>query len=245
VQLALLGGSELRCGGDTVPLSSGALRLLSFLAMQEGGVQRAAAAEALWPNHRAGRAAANLRSVLWQARQVGTTPIVDCAGQRVCLAPSVQVDVREMARRAHQITTFPSPAAGPPAYDVVVQALTRELLPGWSDDWIMPERERWDQVRLHALEALARWLITAEQYLAALEAAMTAVAIEPIRESAHRTVIEVHIAEGNLAYAIKHYQRYRELMQRELGVMPSQSMDRLVRSLGCLGKPLDTLVPRS
>jgi DNA-binding SARP family transcriptional activator len=105
-------------------------------------------------------------------------------------------------------------------------------LPDWSDDWIMLERERWDQLRLHALEALAQRLITAERYLPALEAALTAVAIEPVRESAHRTVIEVHIAEGNSACAIKHYQRYRGILQRELGVSPSQRMDRLVRALG-------------
>ena len=55
---------------------------------------------------------------------------------------------------------------------------------------------------------------------------------EPIRESAHRTVIEIHIAEGNSACAIKHYQRYQSLLQRELRVLPSQRMDRLVRTLG-------------
>ena len=82
------------------------------------------------------------------------------------------------------------------------------------------------------METLARRLITVEKYLPALEVALTAVAIEPIRESAHRTVIEIHIAEGNSACAIKHYQRYQSLLQRELRVLPSQRMDRLVRTLG-------------
>jgi DNA-binding SARP family transcriptional activator len=232
VQLALLGESELRHGGDIVQLSLGAHRLLSFLALQDGGVQRAAAAEALWPNHRPGRAAANLRSALWQARRVNTTTVIDCTGQRISLASSVQVDMWQLTRCAHQIMASPSPATGLTGHDEVVEGLARELLPDWSDDWVVLERERWDQLRLHALETLARCLIKAEKYLPAMEVALTAVAIEPVRESAHRTVIEVHIAEGNSACAIKHYQRYRGLLQRELGVLPSQRMDRLVRSLG-------------
>lgn len=231
MQLALLGESELRYGDDIVHLALSAHRLLSFLALQERGVQRPAAAEALWPNHRAGRAAANLRSALWQARRAGTTAIIDCAGQRIRLAPSVQVDMWHLTRCAHQIMASQS-LTGLTGYGEVVEGLARELLPAWSDDWVVLERERWDQLRLHALETLARWLIKAEKYLPALEVALTAVAIEPVRESAHRTVIEVHIAEGNSACAIKHYQRYRGLLQRELGVSPSQRMDRLVRSLG-------------
>ena len=231
VQLRLLGGSEIRCAGEDIRLPLGAHRLLSFVALQDGGVQRASAAEALWPDHRPGRAAANLRSALWQARRIGTATVVDCAGQRISLAPTVAVDVCAVARHAHQIVASQSPA-GLNGYAEVVDALARELLPDWSDDWLVLERERWDQLRLHALETLARRLITAEEYLPALEVALTAVAIEPVRESAHRTVIEIHIAEGNSACAIKHYQRYRGLLQRELGVSPSQRMDRLVRTLG-------------
>lgn len=231
-ELQLLGGSELRCGGEGIRLPLGAHRLLSFLALQDGGVQRAAAAEALWPDHRAGRAAANLRSTLWQARRVGTVTIIDCAGQRICLASTVEVDVCAVARCAHQMMASPTLDVSLDGYDEVVESLARELLPDWSDDWLVLERERWDQLRLHALETLARRLITAEKYLPALEVALTAVAIEPVRESAHRTVIEVHIAEGNSACAIKHYQRYRGLLQRELGVSPSQRMDQLVRTLG-------------
>jgi DNA-binding SARP family transcriptional activator len=43
--------------------------------------------------------------------------------------------------------------------------------------------------------------------------------------------MEVHIAEGNLACAIKQYQHYRQLMERELGVAPSPRMEQLARSL--------------
>jgi len=115
--------------------------------------------------------------------------------------------------------------------DALVDGLSRELLPHWSDDWLILERERWDQLRLHTLESLAQQLRTAGRYLPALQTALAAIAIEPIRETAHRIVIEVHIAEGNVASALKHYQHYRAILQRELGVGPSQRMVQLVRAL--------------
>jgi hypothetical protein len=77
-----------------------------------------------------------------------------------------------------------------------VAGLTRTLLPGWSDDWLTVERERWDQVRVHNLECIARQLLAQEHYFAALETAMEAIAVEPIRETAHRIVIEIHLAEA-------------------------------------------------
>lgn len=109
-------------------------------------------------------------------------------------------------------------------------ALSHALLPDWPDEWLLLDRERWDQVRLHSLETLAQHLMSEKRYLPALEAAFAAVAIEPVRESAHRTVVEIYLAEGNSACALKHYQRYRGLLQRELGVTPSRQMTRLIHS---------------
>ncbi len=117
---------------------------------------------------------------------------------------------------------------GRPAPEGLVDALSRDLLPDWTEEWLAPERRRWEQVRLHALEAVAQRLITAGAHLAALEAAFTAIGIDPVRESAHRTVIAAHLAQGNGGSALRHYQHYRALLHRELGVRPSPHMTRLV-----------------
>lgn len=229
IRLKLLDGFELSWHGERVCLPLGANRLLSYLALREGGAQRMVAAEALWPRRRGDRAAANLRSALWQTRSFGRPTLIDCVGTRIRLTPVVHIDLRDVLHVAHEIAACSSPDLTD--CEKSIAALTRELLPDWSDNWLLFERERWDQVRLHALEILARHLIAADQYLLALEAALTAVAIEPIRESANRAVIEVHLAEGNAACAIKHGQRYRDLLRLELGVTPSQQMDRLLQPL--------------
>ncbi|MFD8726316.1 hypothetical protein ACFV2H_52615 [Streptomyces sp. NPDC059629] len=43
--------------------------------------------------------------------------------------------------------------------------LSQVLLPGWDDEWLRLERERWDQLRLYALEALAQHFQTEGRHL--------------------------------------------------------------------------------
>jgi DNA-binding SARP family transcriptional activator len=227
VTLTLLGGFSCPGTADMLPLA--AQRLLAFLALREGGVHRAAAAERLWPDSSPARAAANLRSALWLVRS-RTAVLIDCAGPCLQISPTTRVDQFDVLARANQITALPS-SQDDMDVSALVENLRKELLPGWFDDWLLLEQERWDQVRLHTLELLARQLLSAKRYLPALETALTAIAIEPVRETSHRTVIEVHVAEGNAACALKHFQRYRAMLQREVGVAPSPRMISLVREL--------------
>jgi DNA-binding SARP family transcriptional activator len=82
-------------------------------------------------------------------------------------------------------------------------------------------RERLRQRILHALEALSERLAAAGRFADAIEAALLATGAEPLRESAQRALIKVHIAEGNLTEARRTYRAYHDLVHRELGVAPS------------------------
>lgn len=230
VLLALLGGFECLYQGNSVSLPLGSQRLLALLALQTAGIHRAAACERLWPDSTPGRAAANLRSALWRGKCLGGTIMICSVGPRLRLAPWVGVDIQQILDQ-HSRLVHPRPSPGVSDHLVLAQALTRQLLPEWSEDWLVFERERWHQFRLHTLENLAAALQAEERYLDGLETALAAIAIEPIRETAHRIVIGIHLAEGNTASALKHYQHYRALLQRELGVVPSVRMDQLVHPL--------------
>jgi DNA-binding SARP family transcriptional activator len=230
VHIGLLGGFECTCAGSRITLPLGAQRLLALLALMECGMHRAGAAERLWPDSSTGRAAGNLRSALWKGKRVAETVVIECDGPRLRISPAVSVDLHGVESQARQVLEV-GPLVGDQDCEALVAMLSRELLPDWADDWLVLERERWDQVRLHALEGVAQKLRSGEQYLGALKAALAAVAVEPIRETAHRIVIEVHLAEGNPASALRHYQRYRGLLHRELGVTPSPRMTRLANAL--------------
>ncbi|HEX9336086.1 MAG TPA: bacterial transcriptional activator domain-containing protein, partial [Pseudonocardiaceae bacterium] len=90
------------------------------------------------------------------------------------------------------------------------------------DDWLMSERERFRQLRIHGLEALAGKLITAGSHGAAVEAALGAIRADPFRESAYRLLISAYLAEGSQLEARRQYSAYRDLLRTELGLEPSE-----------------------
>jgi DNA-binding SARP family transcriptional activator len=228
VGLVLLGGFQCAYLGNPVPLALGAQRLLALLALHPAGVHRVVAAERLWPAAEPDRAAANLRAALWRGKRIGEKLVIDPCAPRLRLAPTVGVDMHILLERLRDPS---QPAWDDNERKDAVTGLTSTLLPDWSDDWLTFERERWNQTRVHHLERIAQQLLAQEHYFAALETALAAVALEPIRETAHRIIIETHLAEGNKATALQHYQRYRGLLQRELNVAPSPLLDELIRPL--------------
>jgi len=53
---------------------------------------------------------------------------------------------------------------------------------------------------------------------------------EPLRESAHREIAAIHLAEGDTAQALRHFSAYRRRLHRELGLSPSPGFRRLLAS---------------
>src|SRR5215211_8866914 len=88
-----------------------------------------------------------------------------------------------------------------------------------------------DSIALHALEAVAEHFLAVGHFSQALEAALAAVWAEPLRESGHRVLIRIHAAEGNWSEAISQYHRYRQLLHRELRVLPTAQMETLIQEL--------------
>ena len=111
--------------------------------------------------------------------------------------------------------------------DVRLVVESGELLPDWYDDWVMIERERLRQLRLHALEIVCRRLAAMRLFGPAVDAGLAAVLDEPLRESAQRALIEAHLAEGNRSEAIRQYNSYRERLYTELRLEPSPGLRRL------------------
>lgn len=166
-----------------------------------------------------------MRSALWRLNG-DRLRLLAADRHTLVLHKDVLVDV-------HLVTEWPSclVAGTATAVDMVVPPLVVdafELLPGWLDDWVLLERECLRQRVLHALEALSRSHSRARCHAQAVDAAMAAVAVEPLRESAQRTLMEAHLAEGNCVEARRCYEAYRELAYRELGVEPSSDLRAVV-----------------
>jgi DNA-binding SARP family transcriptional activator len=172
----------------------------------------------LWLDKSTERSYANLRSALWRLRRPAER-LIDCAGPSIRLADDVEVDVDVVADIARGRLRTGDHA------DVL---LCGDLLPDWYDDWVVLERERVRQVRLHALEALCHHLTSVGRHADAVVTGMAAIGAEPLRESAHFVLIEAHLAEGNTAEAVRQYVRFCHLVRDALGVNPSARLNALL-----------------
>ena len=216
VEVRLMDGFELVAGGEPIPCPLTAQRLVAFLGLHDRPLQRLFVAGRLWTDSNEERALASLRSAIYRANHPGIA-LVRVVDSRLALEPGVVVDIRDAAAHAHRLADG---SAG--ASDCSVgRLLGGELLPDWYDDWLIIERERFRQVRLHGLEALSARLVERERYGEAAEAALAAIAGEPMRESAHRALIRVHLAEGNVSEALRHFELFRRMLADELALAPS------------------------
>jgi DNA-binding SARP family transcriptional activator len=224
-ELRLLGGFELRVAGQAVALPTQAQRVLGCLAVVAPSQRRDALAGRLWAESLQERAQANLRNALWRVRQAGTG-LVHATRDVVQLHDEVEVDLTLCQRCARDL--IDGGADGPPVARVPLRLLELDLLPAWDEDWIVLERERVRQLRIHALEALSRSLVNQGRFAQAVEAALAAVSADPLRESANAALIEAHLAEGNRSEAVRQLAAYRTVLDDELALAPSSRIEALV-----------------
>jgi DNA-binding SARP family transcriptional activator len=224
LRLNLLDRLELLANGNAMPMPDASQRLLAFLALRRRPQHRTTAAGTLWTENTDERAAANLRTALWRLRKV-CAPLIVSDGPYLHLSPGVSVDLSEVVDATHRLVADPQAAEEP---GTTVHLLDRELLPNWYEDWVLLERERLRQVRLHGLEALCIRLVTLGRHAQAIEAGLAAVAAEPLRESSQRALIAAHLAEGNVCEAIRQYDTYREMLWDQLRIDPGPQLRAVV-----------------
>jgi DNA-binding SARP family transcriptional activator len=199
-------------------------RLVAFLALR-GPSRRCVVAGTLWPDVSDEHALASLRTSIWRMNRLAPG-LLSATGGSVAVSESASVDSREQEEFALGLLR------GQLDDDGVVGGLSvlwgRSLLPGWYDDWVMFERDRLQQLRLHALERAAAVLLRRRDVDLALQTALEAVRAEPLRETSNAVLISVYLAEGNVIDALRQYDVFRSLIGVELGLVPSPRLVRLL-----------------
>ncbi|RKR92292.1 DNA-binding SARP family transcriptional activator [Micromonospora pisi] len=238
VQLFLLDGFRLLRAGTPTVVPRGLQRVIALIGLRPGAT-RTHLAGLLWPDTPEERALSRLRTALWRLRRNGACPVVTTGGA-VRLDAQVEVDVDDLVRAAARVRE-----GGDPRWaEGVLAAGRHDLLPGWYDDWVLVERERLRQLRLHTLEQVARAYLRAGQHGEALQAALEAMRAEPLRETPHRLIVQVHLDEGNAYEALHAFYAYRQLILSELQLEPSNAMRALLNDiLAPIGGPAPRPTP--
>ena len=235
LNIVLLGGFQGRVDASaplTLPTRK-SQALLAFLALPPGRSHpREKLASLLWGGMREPQARRGLRQSLFTLRKAvdAEPPALLIDGESVALNPaSVDVDVVEFERHVAEGT--------PAALERAATLYRGELLEGLAlqeapfEEWLLAERERLRELVLEALAKLLRHQRTTEATEAALRTGLRLLALDPLQEPVHRTVMRLYVQLGRRPSALRQYQICVGILQRELSVEPETTTKQLYQEI--------------
>lgn len=241
--LNLFGGFEARTVGD-VALSFPTKKtkaLLAYLSAHPGkSHSRSNLANLLWGDSGDEHARASLRQTLSYLRKAllptGRKHLV-VQDDLVSIDPAtIRVDVATL----ENLTAEGTPEALERAGDLY----RGDFLEGFDlreeefNDWLGAERARLRELTTEALKELLTHHMASDQLANGLRVANQLLAIDPLQEQAHRTLMHLHLRQGERALALKQYEACRQVLLRELGVEPDDETKRAWKE-ACAATPSD------
>jgi DNA-binding SARP family transcriptional activator len=152
------------------------------------------------------------------------------------LPPATFVDVEAALEGAHRAETCIAEGRWAQAWGpagIAYHIATRPFLTGLEAPWIDGWRRRLEEVRLRGLEcfAAASLGLGGPALAQAEERARMLTELAPYRETGHRLLIEALAGRGNVAEALRAYERLRVLLRDELGIAPSPAIQAVHQQL--------------
>jgi SARP family transcriptional regulator, regulator of embCAB operon len=178
-------------------------------------------------------------------RVVGAEVLTGRAQIELVLPEDAFVDVEAALEALHRAESHVAKgewtaAWGPSSltYDITSRHVLRGHDRPWLEDW----RRHLDDARLSGLECLAAASlgIGGPELPQAVKCARRLIELAPFRETGHRILMEALERSGNVAEALRAYDRLRILLRNELGIAPSPAVQSVYRRL--LGETTTTAV---
>ncbi len=234
--LTLLGGFQARLdSGPPLALPTKKIQaLLAYLALPAGRAHtRDKLAALLWGDLSQPRARNSLRQALYTLRQAvdpGRPTCLCVEGTTIALKTNaVTVDTGIFERLVGERT--------PETLAQAVELYRGDLLDGLTlqeppfEEWLMAERERLRELALEALAGLLALQRAAGTVDAALQTGLRLIALDPLQEPVHRTLMRLYAQLGRRGSALHQYQLCVGVLQRELGVEPEEETKRLYQEI--------------
>ena len=238
LKLNLLGGFEACYGGSSEPLAfprKKAAALLAVLASPCGRKRsREDIADLLWGFTGEASARNSLRQTLFAIRRIlPNFPGLKITPDSLLLGPEhVASDVAAFEAAAAKETL--------PALQRAAALYVGDFLQGFSlredtfERWRAGETARLRDIALSVFERLLAEYMALGRHTETVQIANRSLAIDPLHEGAHQTLIRVYAAEGRTGLAHQQFQACRDLLARELGVEPSEETENAYAALSGL-----------
>lgn len=231
-RLTLFGRFRLMGPEGQVELTNKKLAgLLAYLACTDPQPQSRERLTALfWGSRFETQAQQSLRQALFRLRRVLGHDLLKSDNDRVWLDPgTIDCDVRRLETLSSEQGTASLAAAGV-LYRGPLLADVNIAEEAWSE-WLEAERPRLEALALDTMVRHASLALQSRDAETALKTAHRAIALNGLREDAHRMVVQALIATGRKAEALKHYDGLVALLKRELNTAPDRTTRSLVAGL--------------
>ena len=233
LHINLLGQFKILANNTPLDLPSRpAQSLLAYLCLNAGTVhRRETLAGMLWPDTTDSNARSYLRQALWRIRKAFEESDVPCDSY---------LDITDLSISFHQNSNYwldanmvLKPVEEQSTQELMenLQHYTGELLPGFYDEWILPERDRFQAVYHHGMNFLLDRLIQAEQWAETIKWGEQWIKLGYAPEPAFRALMRAYASLGDRGMVNATYQRCEKALEQDLGVMPSQETQILFQQL--------------
>jgi len=178
-------------------------------------------------------------------RVVGPELLTGRAQIELVLSADAFVDVEAALEGLHRAESHVANGEWAEAWGpsgVAYHVASRPILQGHDRPWLNDWRRRLDDVRLRGLEcfAAARLGLGGPTLPQAAECARQLIELAPFRETGYLILMEALERRGNVAEALRVYDRLRIMLRDELGIAPSPAVQSVYRRL--LGETTATTV---
>lgn len=224
---------------DELPGAKGRMLLAYLVLNRARTLERDELLVALWGDEASREADAALRVCLSKVRRaVGPERIIGKGQIRLELPPAALVDVESALRAIHEAESHLALEEWAKAFATCQTAesiAARPFLPGLDMPWVDQWRRRLTDVRLRGLEchAASALRLGGPALNLAEQSARATIELAPYRESAYGLLMEALERKGNVAEALRTYERVRALLREEMGISPGPALQarylRLIR----------------
>jgi DNA-binding SARP family transcriptional activator len=256
VRISLFGSLTVawdEAGSDACAIAGRCASLLAYLALGQGRCfTRSELLANVWPERSSSASMGSFNTALWRLRGLVERPplrhgdLITCdrRGAIGLNGPAgIWLDVEEFER-------WVSPGLSRPADRITdadieglrrgVSLYTSDILLDFADDWALRERERHRRNYLNALGRLMQLATIRREHDDAIRYAQAILDRDALREDVHRDLMQLYVASGQRAQALRQFEACRDLLRRELAIQPMRETMALYQTIaqGAIGQPL-------
>ncbi len=240
-KLMLFGGFDLTSSNHTsININAKKTKaLLVYLALHPNKIhQRETLATLLWEECSSLQARQSLRQTLSALRKtlVNGELMIDGDQQSVFLhKDQVEIDVLNFDRLCKQDDNLSLQSA--------LELYQGELLEGLYtrsqgfDDWLEMERSQRREKALQIMDVLLQQSQSENQLEQVIRLGIKMIALDPLRESVHRVLMDTYNKQGRRNAALKQYRLCQQLLRDELAIAPEEETQTLYQAIFRQQKP--------